>query len=163
MNTTQIKWNTGAPSFDAIKGKTILITWDKKCTPLCAGISTLIYYNEFNWNECIAYAILTDEPVYCEYIKDSTGNAISSCDGKPVLKESVETWKVCPYCANPIRIIEEVKPEPLDGFLPVFESTDPLGWKVSWIDNHQSHIFCWFKTKPESITAWNSFVDRMKK
>lgn len=169
MNTTQIKWNTDIPSFDLVGGKRMIVEYKTEFNQNKTHTFNLTSDQHRVWFGFgavdIRYAVLTDEPVFCEYKinPDNIDVYISSC-GKYNHIHVTEDWKLCPYCSNPIKIIEEVKPMALLGVTASIVCQDGVDghlWEYQWLSNGTIIKSNSFRSKQECITAWNDFVSRM--
>jgi len=153
MNTTQINWNTEKPKFEEVEGKQVIVKW------MCAGseevdgcISTGFgFYEAYFDNNFLAYAILTEEPKYCEWtIRENDFR--SECG---IVFESAH--KYCGHCGKPIKIIEELKPKEYKGKLPKIIET-PGYYVADWCIPGEIHQFD-AETKDAVIKKWNDFVE----
>jgi len=173
---TQIKWNTDKPKFEDVRGKLLVIKTERQGEFLYPSYqirSEKTYIHVFTDKNFISYAILTDEPVFCEWEKISEGEHKnyfrSQCQRDlygvkganrlwaPILGEEL----FCPHCSNHIKIIEEVKPMMLDGILPDIQQIPLCDRYQCYWNHHGSWHGTEGNTKQLAITAWNDFVSRM--
>ena len=113
MNITQVKWNDREPSFEEVKGKLMLFSWNKEKIPGVIRVETKTHFDEYDWAG-VSFSILSDEPVYCEWELDSFGVYKTDC-GKSIHKfdYTKDLNNFCSYCGLPIRTVDELKPLPL--------------------------------------------------
>ena len=174
MNITQVKWNDREPSFEEIKGKLILVTWNKERTPVATRIKTKTLFDEYDWRG-VSFSILSEGAV-CEWTKvpdNGAGHQETSCNhdfyGGEAGNCEVPHFTYCPFCANPIHIVDELKPLPLMGIEPkIYEAVEESGpfdgeeWFYEYtvetmtIKNNES-----FTSQREAIESWNSLVKKL--
>ncbi|MFA5154340.1 MAG: hypothetical protein WC554_17455 [Clostridia bacterium] len=161
MNITQVKWNDREPSFEEIKGKLILVTWSKERTPVATRIKTKTLFDEYDWRG-VSFSILSEGAV-CEWTKvpdNGAGHQETSCNhdfyGGEAGNCEVPHFTYCPFCANPIHIVDELKPLPLLGIEPEIEMVDSYSYSLTWsnLRNHQQ-IKVIMPTKKMLIDLWN--------
>jgi hypothetical protein len=160
MNTTYVKWNTEKPKFEDVKGKWIFMEWiNERHSNLQTDILMSNTQREFeaNFEGMVRYAILSDEPVYCEWT--NKGAYWQGCGGQWSL-----VYKFCPHCGNPIKVIDELKPLPLMGIEPEIvcqEGSDGHLWKYQWRLNETYITSDAFFSKREAIESWNLLVKKL--
>jgi hypothetical protein len=168
MNTTYVKWNDRTPSFEEIKGKLILFSWDKKNHDI-VRIETKTHFDEYDW-EGVSFSILSDEPVYCEWEKlpdNGNGHYESTCNHDfygGTGNTEVLNFSFCPHCGLPIKVIDELKPLQLMGIEPEIvcqEGSDGHLWKYQWRLNETYITSDAFFSKREAIESWNSLVKKL--
>jgi hypothetical protein len=157
MNTTQIKWNTDKPKFEDVENKMTLVWWEDAQKIIHTDILNNYGEDAFesNFKGMIKWTILTDEPVYCEWV-----NKIGYYQG--CISQWEDDYKFCPDCGNPILIVE-VKPMALDGWNV---EINQLSYNFyEWRYEKASTVYAsgGYKSRDEAITAWNAFCERMKK
>jgi hypothetical protein len=153
MNITQVKWNDREPSFEEVKGKLMLFSWNKEKIPGVIRVETKTYFDEYDWSG-VSFSILSDEPVYCEWTKDEFGVPVS-----PHVNDVTE-YKFCYDCGLPVKVIDELKPLPLMGIEPVIVVT--LGvYQCVWENNNNTIISLADTSKVRAIESWNSLVKKL--
>jgi hypothetical protein len=162
---TQVKWNKDKPKFKDVEGKLIVVKTNgigEYLYPAYQIRSEGTYRHAFI--DFIAYAILSDEPVYCEWRKNDIGEYQGSCTS--LLIGYCDWWVMCPVCGNPIKVIEDEKPLPLMGIYPKIEcseGSDGHLWTYHWYSGEIIISSNAFDSKREAIVSWNEFVKRVSK
>jgi len=175
MNITQVKWNTDKPKFEDVKGKKIYFEFEaNNPKELFVGQRKIVTIGDYNYAfpshegnsyPTIRYAILSDEPVYCEYKQDfgigyryetSCGESFYFSNTPP----SKGSYIHCQKCGLPIKVIDELKPLPLMGIEPVINVT--LGvYQCVWENNGDTIISLADTKKVHAIKSWNSLVKKL--
>ena len=165
MNTTYVKWNTEKPKFEDVKGKWIFMEWiNERHSNLQTDILMSNTQREFeaNFEGMVRYAILSDEPVYCEWTRlpDSSGitHFFCGCNKSDVL----QIGKFCQFCGNSIHIIDELKPLQLMGIEPVIQN-ESGGFYAMWykLETEEKFVLKTYPTKREAIESWNLLVKKL--
>jgi hypothetical protein len=175
MNTTHINWISGYPTEDEADEKELLVQWRGDQRLSIEDLrDTSLDYSDYEWTRCIRYAILSDEPQYCEYEKIAEGEHKnyfrSQCQRDlPELGGGNRIWlpvkaqePFCGHCGLPIRIIDELKPLPLMGIEPVLihSSIDDRIWYEISYDGFDITSQA-KESNREAIESWNSLVKKL--
>jgi hypothetical protein len=162
MNITHVKWNTEKPKFGDVEGKYVLIQWTSSVGVVHRETHEIVSKNDmivfdddppgvvFNY-----YAVLSDEPAYCEWI--NKGAYWQGCGGQWSL-----VYKFCPHCGNPIKVIDELKPLQLMGIEPVIQN-ESGGFYAMWykLETEEKFVLKTYPTKREAIESWNLLVKKL--
>jgi hypothetical protein len=159
MNITQVKWNTDKPFQNDVEGKLLLAKWypDERIGIKDFRSGSGLYWKDIDWSRLSGYSVLSDEPVYCEWV--DKGTYWQGCGGQWSL-----VYKFCPHCGLPIKVIDELKPLQLMGIEPEIvcqEGSDGHLWKYQWRLNETYITSDAFFSKREAIESWNSLVKKL--
>ena len=158
---TNVNWNTVKPKFEDVEGKIVALEWNYGVLDI-GKIITIKHYENITWSEVERYAILSEGAV-CEWTKvpdNGAGHQETSCNhdfyGGEAGNCEVPHFTYCPFCANPIHIVDELKPLPLLGIEPEIEMVDSYSYSLTWsnLRNHQQ-IKVIMPTKKMLIDLWN--------
>ena len=165
MNITQVKWNDREPSFEEVKGKLMLFTWNKEKIPGVIRVETKTYFDEYDWSG-VSFSILSDEPVYCEWTKDEDAVYHTKCghqfyfDDSSAIEENHHVW--CQYCGSVIHIVDELKPLPLDEVMPkIIDHYNSESFSVEYEKDGWKYSTPMLESTEAAITAWNSLVKKL--
>jgi hypothetical protein len=171
MNITHVKWNTDKPKFEDVEGKIVIVEW----AHIAKEMDSFKFYDigsfeRVNWKNVKCCAVLSDEPVYCEWTRlpDSSGitHFFCGCNKSDVL----QIGKHCQFCGNPIYIVDELKPLPLMGIEPKVHTGMADDWvEIEWTategNSYFAHITEYYRiirpTKREAIESWNLLVKKL--
>ena len=158
---TQVKWNTDKPKFEDVWKKSVVVCLRSGSLPQIFFILGQRSYDElFNgtgYSRVEKYAILSEEPVYCEWTE--TVNFLIDYKTSCGVHTEHKT-KYCPFCGLPIKVIDELKPLPLMGIEPVINVT--LGvYQCVWENNGDTIISIADTKKVHAIESWNLLVKKL--
>ena len=155
MNITHVKWNTDKPFQNDVEGKLLLAKWypDERIGIKDFRSGSGLYWKDIDWSRLSGYSVLSDEPVYCEWV--NRGTYWQGCGGQWSL-----VYKFCPHCGLPIKVIDELKPMTFMGIEPVINVT--LGvYQCVWENNGDTIISLADTKKVHAIESWNSLVGKL--
>jgi hypothetical protein len=169
---TNVNWNTVKPKFEDVEGKIVALEWNYGVLDI-GKIITIKHYENITWSEVERYAILSEGAV-CEWTKvpdNGAGHQETSCNhdfyGGEAGNCEVPHFTYCPFCANPIHIVDELKPLPLMGIEPILERSISGHYFYRWNGVNNPDPFQWeyttpvFNTEREAIESWNSLVGKL--
>ena len=152
---TQVKWNTEMPKFEDVENKITLVWWEDSQNIVHTDVLNNWSRDAFenNFKGMVKFTILSDEPVYCEWV--NRGTYWQGCGGQWSL-----VYKFCPHCGLPIKVIDELKPLPLMGIEPVINVTFGI-YQCVWENNGDTIISLADTKKVHAIESWNLLVKKL--
>jgi hypothetical protein len=162
---TQVKWNEVKPKFEDVEGRYLVIKLGLSGVYQIPVVTRTIYDSILMQDKYSVYAILSDEPVYCEWLDSRNGLYEPSCTkGFRFTGDAHLCYPYCPKCGLPIKVIDELKPLPLMGIEPKIEyseGSDGHLWTYQWRMNETIINSNSFYSKREAIESWNSLVKKL--